>query len=344
LIVLYNYKMQLSFRIALLTTLLLSLAAQAQDQDDVGSHYAPTPAVVYPGGVHSFRDVTYAQLSGFRPLTLDMYLPPAGRTPKPAVVFIHGGAFRHRTARDGGTFKDFPSVLAAVAARGYVVASVNYRLIGEARFPGPVQDVEMAIRWLRLHASDYGVDSTRFIAWGSSAGGEIASVIGTGCGVQALEPPAPAKINGPLPSVCVQGVIDWYGLIDLESNPADLGKTDVPGIHAHEDAYLGCEVPKCPSGVARSASPLAYIDSRDPPFLIQHGAADVTVSLKQSQKLYAALHAAGVPVELVVYPNVAHGFARVPEGGPDDAVNSQALDRVFEFLHHYFPARAGPSP
>ncbi len=94
-----------------------------------------------------------------------------------------------------------------------------------------------------------------------------------------------------------------------------------------------------PPGLARSASPLAYIDSKDPPFLIQHGAADVTVSLKQSQRLYAALHSAGVPVELVVYPNVAHGFARVPEGGPDDAVNQQALERVFDFLHHYFPSR-----
>src|SRR5258705_2953048 len=145
--------MQLRFRVALLAASVLSLAAQAQDKDDVGSHYAPTPAVVYPGGVHSFRDVTFAELSGFRPLTLDLYLPPAGQTPKPAVVFIHGGAFRHRTARDGGTFRDFPAVLAAVAARGYVVASVNYRFVGEARFPGPVHDVEMAIRLLRVHAT-----------------------------------------------------------------------------------------------------------------------------------------------------------------------------------------------
>jgi acetyl esterase/lipase len=325
---------------SILAASILSFTSRAQDKDDVGSRYTPTPAVLYPGGVHSLRDVTFAELSGFRPLTLDLYLPPgdraASRALKPAVVFIHGGAFRHRTARDGGTFRDFPAVLAAVAARGYVVASVNYRFVGEARFPGPVQDVGMAIRWLRTHATDYGVDPTRFVAWGSSAGGEIATVIGTGCGIKALEPPAPPQAIG-LPSVCVQGVIDWYGLIDLESNPAELGKAAVPGIHAHEDAYLGCEIPKCPPGLARSASPLAYIDSKDPPFLIQHGAADVTVSPQQSQRLYDALQAAGVPAELVLYPNVAHGFAKVPEGGPNDAVNQQALDKVFEFLHHYFP-------
>jgi acetyl esterase/lipase len=329
--------------VTLLAASILPAALRAQDKDDVGSHYTPTPAVLYPGGVQSLRDLTFAELSGFRPLTLDLYLPPASKQLKPAVVFIHGGAFRHRTARDGGTFRDFPAVLATVAARGYVVASINYRFVGEARFPGPVQDVEMAIRWLRMHAADYGVDPARFVAWGSSAGGQIAAVIGTGCGVKTLEPPAPPKSTAPLPSVCVQGVIDWYGLIDLESNPAQLGKTGVPGIHATEDAYLGCEVSKCPPGLARSASPLAYIDANDPPFLIQHGAADITVSAQQSQQLYAALRAAGVPAELVMYPNVAHGFAKVPEGGPDDAVNRRALDKVLEFLGHYFPARGGSS-
>lgn len=339
--------------LTVLAAQILPAASRAQDKDDVGSHYTPTPPVLYPGGVQSLRDVTFAELSGFRPLTLDLYLPPgtgagpadggpphasAAKALKPAVVFIHGGAFRHRTARDGGTFRDFPAVLATVAARGYVVASVNYRFVGEARFPGPVQDVEMAIRWLRLHATDYGVDPARFVAWGSSAGGQIATIIGTGCGVKTLEPPAPPKSTAPLPSVCVQGVIDWYGLIDLESNPTQLGKANLPGIHATEDAYLGCEVSKCPPGLARSASPLAYIDANDPPFLIQHGAADVTVSAQQSQQLYTALRAAGVPAELVMYPNVAHGFAKVPEGGPDDVVNRRALDKVFEFLGHYFPA------
>jgi acetyl esterase/lipase len=342
--------MQFTLRLALLAALLLSSAAYAQDKDDAPSTYTPTPAVPYPGGVQNFRDVTFAELPGFRPLTLDLYVPPKAGAPKPAIFFIHGGAWRHRTARDGGTLKDFPAVLASIAARGYVVASVNYRFVGETRFPGPVQDVEMAIRWLRLHADEYGVDAARFVAWGSSAGGEIATVIGAGCGVKELEPPAPApdpaaalnpaaaKSPGPLPSVCVQGVIDWYGIIDLESNPADLGKAQVTGIHAHEDAYLGCDVPKCPPGLARSASPLAYIDSKDPPFLIQHGTADVTVSPKQSQKLYDALRAAGVPAELVLYPNVAHGFAKVPGGGPDEAVNQQALTKVLEFLHHYFPS------
>jgi acetyl esterase/lipase len=310
----------------------LALCAMAHAQEDrsLPKHYLPTPAVSYPGGVRNLRDVEFAELSGFRPLTLDLYLPPQHGAPKPAVVFVHGGAWRHRNAKDGGTFTDFPAVLASVAERGYVVASVNYRFAGETRFPGALQDVEMAIQWLRTHAVDYNIDSQHVVVWGSSAGGHIAALIGTACGVAALGI-----------SSCVQGVIDWYGIIDLGSNSAELGKDSTPGNAPNESAYLGCEIHSCPPDLLKSANPITYIDAKDPPFLIQHGLADVTVSPEQSQRLFDALHAAGVPAEIVTYPGVSHGFAKVPEGGPNDAVNRQALAKVFEFLAHYFPTAAG---
>lgn len=317
-------------------TVLVSTAWAAQD--DATSQYAPTPPVIYPDGVKSLRDVTYAEISGFRPLTLDLYLPPQSASAKPVVVFVHGGAFRHRTARDGGTFRDFPSVLAGVAARGYVVASVNYRFIGEARFPGPVQDVAMSIRWLRANAAKYGIDPARVIVWGSSAGGQIATLLGTACDAPvSLPPPSEGTPDpGVKPgSACVQGVIDWYGIVDLASIAADFGKSGAAA-QARESAYLGCEVAKCPAELVRSSSALSYIDGRDPPFLIQHGTADTSVSPKQSQKLHEALRAAGVSSQLILYPGVEHGFAAVPGGGPDDAVNRQALDDVYKFLARYF--------
>lgn len=318
-------------------TVLVSTAWAAQD--DATSQYAPTPPVIYPDGVKSLRDVTYAEISGFRPLTLDLYLPPQRASAKPVVVFVHGGAFRHRTARDGGTFRDFPSVLAGVAARGYVVASVNYRFIGEARFPGPVQDVAMSIRWLRANAAKYGIDPARVIVWGSSAGGQIATLLGTACDAPvSLPPPSEGTPDpGVKPgSACVQGVIDWYGIVDLASIAADFGKSGAAA-QARESAYLGCEVAKCPAELVRSSSALSYIDGRDPPFLIQHGTADTSVSPKQSQRLHEALRAAGVSSQLILYPGVEHGFAAVPGGGPDDAVNRQALDDVYKFLARYFP-------
>jgi acetyl esterase/lipase len=303
----------------LLMLLALLPTAHAQHEE-----YAPNPPVSYPGGVQSFRDVIFAQPVGFRSLTLDLYLPPGGLAKRPVVVFIHGGAWRSKTARDGGAFRDFPSVLASVAARNYVVASVNYRFSVEAKFPAAVEDVASAIRWLRLHAANYGIDTGRFVLWGSSAGGQIAAVLGTACGAATFDPS----------DVCVQGVIDWYGLVDLESDGKDLGKPDVPD---YVERYLGCRLSECPAGWARSASPFPYIDARDPPFLIQHGAADTTVAPAQSKRLYEALRGAGVPAEFVIYPGVAHGFSKVPGGGPDDAINKQAMDKVFEYLARYFP-------
>ena len=355
----------------LLALLHSARAAQHNDDEDSAPRYTPTPPVLYPGEVRNYRDVTFAELQGYRPLTLDLYVPPGGSAPRPVVVFIHGGAWRSRTPRDGGAFRDFPAVLASVAARNYVVASVSYRFSGEAHFPAAVQDVALAIRWLRQHAARYRIDSNRLVLWGSSAGGQIAALLGTACGVSTFEPPAPAGGEAPLPSTCVQGVIDWYGLIDLEMDGTDLGKPDVPD---YVNTYLGCTLPKgappaqalattmppttvptttvlpttvpansappatpCPAGWARSASPFPYIDAKDPPFLIQHGAADITVSPTQSKRLYQALLAAGVPAELVIYPGVAHGFSQAPGGGPDDAVNKQAMDKVFEYLTRYFP-------
>jgi acetyl esterase/lipase len=327
----------------LAASVLAPLAAFAQNKGDEGPRYTPTPPVSYPGGVQNLRDITYAELNGFRPLKLDLYLPPGSGAAKPVVVFIHGGAWRHRDPRDGGVMRDFPAVLASVAARGYVVAGVSYRFIGETHFPGAVQDVGMAIRWLRMHASQFNLDPTRFVAWGTSAGGQIASLIGTGCGAPAVEPPPPENIaanqRAALPSACVQAVVDWYGVTDLESFAADLGKANVPGANQLNEDYLGCELPKCAPGFARSASPLAYVDGKDPPFLIQHGTADVTVSAKQSQKLYDALRAAGVPAEIVFYENVSHGFAKVPGGGPDEAVNKRALEKLVEFLAQVTSAR-----
>lgn len=324
--------------LALAGLLLLMSAITARAQQNHGDNdtpsYAPTPPVLYKGGVRSFRDVIYAQPLGFRPLTLDLYLPPASARKKPVVVFIHGGAWRHLTGRDGGAIRDFPAVLASVAAHNYVVASVNYRLSGEARFPAAVQDVALAIRWLRLHSTRYGINTNRFVAWGSSAGGEIATLLGTACGVRTFQSAVVGNSKARTPSTCVQGVIDWYGLVDLEADGRDLGRQDVPD---YVDTYLGCRLSSCPPGWARSASPFPYIDAKDPPFLIQHGADDTTVSPRQSKRLYEALRAAGVPAELVIYPGVKHGFARAVGGGPDDAVDKEAMAKVFEFLGRYFP-------
>jgi acetyl esterase/lipase len=293
--------------------------------------------VVFPGGVTAARDLTYAAIGGFRPLTLDLYQTPSKPKdpPRPVILFVHGGGWDSGDARHLNGFADFPATLAALAAKGNVVASVNYRLSGEAHFPAPVQDVKSALRWLRGHAADYNIDTTRMMAWGAEAGGQIAALVGTSCGVATLEPAADAKSKARLASDCVEGVIDWYG-------PADLASWDTGAAHPAEagaptrlGAYLGCEPADCAAGVVRTASPLSYIESTSPPFLIQHGAADTLVPPDQSQKLYDALRAQSAPAEILIYPGTGQDFAK--DGAPDPAASAKAITDMEDFIAKTFP-------
>ena len=276
--------------------------------------------------------MVYATLKGFRPLTLDLYLPQAKSFPRPALVFVHGGAWNSGDARHNGGFSDFPALLNALAARGYVVASVNYRLSGEAPFPAALQDVKSTIRWLRSHKTDFNLEDTRIAVWGAGAGGQLAALAGVSCGVAILEP----KGEAGAPSDCVQGVIDWYGVSDFESMAADLGKPAPDKSDAGD--FLGCEPSLCAIGVARNASPLAYIQPMSPPFLIQHGAQDMSVSPRQSQKLYDALRARNVPAQLAIYPGVGRDFAR-DGAAPNPATSQAALEKLAGFLEGLFPKK-----
>ncbi|MDE3167103.1 MAG: alpha/beta hydrolase, partial [Acidobacteriota bacterium] len=99
----------------------------------------------FPNGVTATWDLVYSAIDGFRPLQLDVYTPPPTGAPKPNVLYVHGGGWRNGDQRHGGTFEDFPAVLAGVAARGYVVTSISYRLSGESRFPAAIHDTKNAI-------------------------------------------------------------------------------------------------------------------------------------------------------------------------------------------------------
>ena len=301
----------------------------------------PLQTLAFPGGV-SMAQMVYSELKGFRPLTLDLYQPAGKGFPRPGLVFVHGGGWNSGDSRHAGTFGDFPGLLASLAARGFVVASVNYRLSSEAHFPAALQDVKTAIRWLRAHAGDYNVDETRIAIWGVSEGGHLAALAGVSCGVSSLEPATDPRDKPP--SDCVQAVIDWYGISDFETMAADLGKP-APD-KSNEGDFLGCEPALCPVAMARNASPLTYITAMSPPFLIAHGECDASVSPKQSQKLYDALRAKNVPAELVIYPGVSHDFAAASSSpdAPDAATNKLALEKLEAFLDATFPRKPATSP
>jgi acetyl esterase/lipase len=320
-------------RIGLLGLLILLAALPSRAAEKAPG---PEQAISLPGGVALHRDLVYARIDGFRPLTLDLYEPASKpkQAPRAVVIFVHGGGWTTGDARHLDGFDDLPGLLAGFAAKGYVVAGVNYRLASEARFPGPIQDVKAAIRWLRGRAGDYKLDTTRFLIWGAEAGGHIAAMVGASCGVAPLEPAADAKSKATLASDCVQGVVDWYGPADLASwkpEGAESGSTRL-------GAHLGCEPADCAPGLVRAASPVSYISALTPPFLIQHGSADTRVPPDQSQALNTALASQHVPSEILIYPGLGADFTR--DGAPDKAGREKAVSDMEAFVARLFPVAA----
>jgi acetyl esterase/lipase len=238
------------------------------------------------------HDLVYTTIP--RPLRLDLYIPSA-TSPVPLVVWIHGGGWE---AGDKSLIANHPAL--QQRSRGYAVASIEYRLSGEAIFPAQIADCKAAIRWLRANAGKYGLDPDRVAVWGSSAGGHLVALLGTAGGVAQLEDPTQGNATV---SSRVRAVVDWYGPVDfLQMAPAHL----LPG--SPESRLLGCTVTACPDRVAM-ANPITYIDAGDPPFFIQHGSADGTVNPLQSELLNTALGAAGVPSTHTVLPGAGHGGA-----------------------------------
>jgi acetyl esterase/lipase len=303
----------------------------------------PVAQVVFPNDVEGLPDVVYSQPAGYRPLRLDLYLP-AETAERPAdgfplVVFIHGGGWMGGDTRRTGAFADFPDVLASLAARGYVIASVEYRLSGEAIFPAAIEDVKAAIRWLRANAAKYGIDPARALTWGVSAGGHLAALAAVSCKAAALEPaqtPGAAKASD-----CVQGAVAWYGVFDLATIAAQARRDkalsrDVRD--APEWRLLGCFASKCKKGRIAAASPVTYVDANDPPMLLIVGDADRTVPYHQTLEMADKLTAAGVPNDLMVLSGVGHSFIGTTPEQTRDA-NLKALDATFRFIDQTLRSR-----
>jgi acetyl esterase/lipase len=183
--------------------------------------------------------------------------------------------------------------LVRFAQRGYVAASMEYRLSGEAVFPAQFDDVRAAIRFLRESAPQFGIDPKRIAVWGQSAGGNLAALAGT-TGSGAERPDA---------------VIDWNGPADL-LEPRELARLLDQKARQHAptialERLLGGPVDEHRE-LARAASPVNFASPGDPPFLILHGTADPEVDISQSRALYQALRAANVDATLKEYEREAH--------------------------------------
>lgn len=287
-------------------------------------HEAPLPPAY--SGARATRvicGVPYAAIPGIRPLELDLFLPPEDlRRPVPAAVFLHGGGWRLGSRRSAGPAYAGASVppFERIAQAGMAVASLDYRLSGEATWPAQLHDAKAAVRWLRARAGEVGIDPVRIAAWGESAGGHLAELLGLTAGIQELE--GDVGVSGV--SSAVAAVVAWYAPSDLRTLANDNGAESMDPA-SREAQLLGAAVPTVPDAAAQ-ASPITHVASGAPPFLLLHGRADRLVPCVQSERLRAALAQAGVDAALEIIDGAGHMWmgSRTAAG--------QALDRTITEL------------
>lgn len=279
------------------------------------NRYPKTP-IHFQGGVTGYQDLIYSQISGFRPLRLDLYLPSDKNDVHPLIMYIHGGGWQNGHSRNSGAFANWPATLAMIASRGYVVTSINYRLGGEAKFPAAIQDVKTAIRWLRANAEEYGIDKDKFLVWGASAGGHLAALAGASGDVKDLEP-----VNLPdelaAESDRVQATIGWYGIYDLSG----MGEGGGPG------GYF--------AGKLKEASPITYVDESDGAFLLIHGSEDSVIPYRQSINFNDLLTSRNLKSSVHIIPGVVHSFIGENAEITKDA-SIQALQMAMDFMDEVF--------
>jgi acetyl esterase/lipase len=268
--------------------------------------------------------VAYA--SGSPTQKLDIYLPNEGKGPFPVIVAIHGGGFEGGDKNTGEVNAEMDGL-----ARGYAVVSVNYRLAKEAVFPAAVQDVKAAIRFLRANAKKYNLDPSRVVAWGDSAGANIAAMIGTTAGVKELEDLSMGNANQPSD---VKVVVDFFGPTDFADMDAAYARAGVTqhmqhsGADSSESHYVGFQVTADPDR-ARKADPETYVSAKTPPFFIENGDKDPVVP-PSSHVAFAAKLEAAIGKDKVVHI-VLEGSGH---GGPAFQTKEN-LDKVFAFIDKY---------
>jgi acetyl esterase/lipase len=268
-------------RNAFLTAFLSAALAFALPSPQSGTSAQSKPASAQPDGVIVEENIPYATIGG-TVLHLDIYEPPdRGSQIRPGILLIHGGGW---TSYDKSTMSGMGRFL---ARSGFVAFAVDYRLFNGStnRWPAQLDDVQTAVRWVRANAGKYGVNPQRIGAWGHSAGGQLAAMLGME-DTRDNSDPTLAKYSSK-----VQAVVDASGIADFTINHD-------PDGDAFLTKFLGGDFTTHPE-LWREASPVFHVAKGNAPFLIVHGIKDPDVPVSQAQELYDKLKAAGVKVSFV---------------------------------------------
>lgn len=240
-------------------------------------------------------------------LYADLYRPEAPGA-RPAVLLVHGGGW------EGGEPDDMRGIAERLAEAGFVVMNVAYRLAPAYRFPAPLHDLQAAVRWLRTHAGELGVDSTRIAGFGYSAGAHLVALLALAAATPALDAPHGG------PDTRLQAVV-------AGGTPTDLRKFDGGRLVPQ---FLGGTQAEVADRYAL-ASPAVHVTPEAPPFFLYHGGSDLLVSVDHAEDLFERLQAAGVPAEFFRMHLRGHIAAFLTDG--------TALERAIGFLDRTLPHR-----
>lgn len=261
---------------------------------------ADEPAKTADPAYSERNDVPYTKVNGVE-LKLDLMVPNGPKEPTPAVLVIHGGAWR------GGNKRDCRFVMPEFARRGYAAISPQYRFCPKDPFPAQVEDVKAAVRWVKSHAKEYNIDPDRVGAIGFSAGGHLAMMLGLTGPADGLEgagtgaAAATATTGSEAPNTRIKAVVNFFG-------PTNLAADDLPDISKSlVKDFLGGTPAEKPEAAAK-ASPVTYVTRDDPPILTFQGTRDPLVPPTQATKLAEAMTQATIPGRVELLIGAEHGW------------------------------------
>lgn len=285
-------------RITFLTLLFSGITLPILAQNNAGSN---RPISTLRDSIKIIPDLSYAGNQNPRQM-LDLLLPlERGTKPLPVVVFVHGGGWRNGS-RDRG----WKQLERLVDTGHYIGVSIGYRLTDEVQWPGQIHDCKAAIRWLRAHAEEYGLDPERIGAFGSSAGGHLVSVLGTSGAVPAMEGHIGPHLDQSSRVTCVADLYGPTNFLTMNSTAIPSATLDHDAPKSPESLLIGGPIQENPAKVA-ATNPITYITPDDPPFLIIHGTLDPLVSFNQSELLHAAMQSAALNSTMITITGGGHG-------------------------------------
>lgn len=285
-----------------LTILIFLWPACLLAQTNADTSYKP---VEYPEGFTAQLNVVYTIVNGWGG-KVDLYLPPKTNKPAPVLINIHGGGWNHGVKEGQGGFSSFFKA-------GFAVANIEYRLTGQATAPAAIEDTRCALIYLIKHAKELGIDISKIIIMGGSAGGHLALMGGLLGNDHRFDTNCPG-----VETIKVAAIIDKYGIADVW----DWGYG--PNIRSKSAInWLGQKATD--KEFAASVSPMTYVTKDSPPVFIVHGDADPTVPYQQSVDLHQKLLAAGVKTEFITVPGGLHGKF-------DKEKNSEINKAIMKFI------------